>query len=763
MILNSFLQHGGGGSQSLPTVLSIVESLLKSTEWQNIRSGLIILDACLTSSPHSFSTHIPVAVEAALTFTGHPCVRVQYQAIELLGSLCQADVIAEENEGMGVREEHGKRILQSFAQLLLSKCAKIVCHACLGIVSFCRGGNTGEPVNSSYVLPYLGDLLNAIASGPLSLDITSSTVVYSRAFSSIACLAEVAGTDFAPFYDTIMPGLMESASFGLERSMNGTISVSGSSSHETVALRGAAIMSATIVGQSISDADDRFHPEAEKLMQLIISLLQQNALNEAAPTLIPKDQLLAAAARIASIIGVAYAPYVPSILPHLLKIAKEEADVSITDGSPDSAGEHSDFDEDTGMQSFTVNLPGMGVKKLTLNTTQIQEKSLAARALYEHANSMGAAFGPYANDCFDAFLPLLEFKYSTEVRATAAQALGPVFDSACEFAVTSQAKQQYSHLITEVYPKLLLTMAKQLQVEETDDIETIIAFSEALSSICYSTFVHTNEDTGAHVAYLSQGQATQFVTDLLKLIGSSLNRRSEIISSSANIIDQDHRAELLGSLTVESELLTNLVDSIGYNLKCLKERFVPTFEKCILPAFSPILKVSGPYDPRARFSALCLFCDCIEHCGIEAAGRYSLLLSEGAVQGLDDSTNGGDTELKEVSVYSIAQIARHAPKEIFSTVIGKITPQLLSIAKEGEEKIKDDIENLRLVENSASALATLFLFQNSPFRQTEIDGITKAEILDNFMHNLPIGEDEDEAKVSAHRDHNPLFMLLNHH
>ncbi len=154
---------------------------------------------------------------------------------------------------------------------------KIICHACLGIVSFCRGGNgkenSGLPIDdSSYILPYLGDLLNAVATGPLPLDVASNTVVYNRAFASIACLADVAKEDFAPYYDNIIHGLMECVSFGLQRDANGMISASGSTSHETVSLRGSAVEAATIVGQSIGEEDNRFHSEAEKIMNLIVPL-----------------------------------------------------------------------------------------------------------------------------------------------------------------------------------------------------------------------------------------------------------------------------------------------------------------------------------------------------------------------------------------------------------------------------------------------------------------------------------------------------------
>lgn len=746
MVLNTFLENGGGGSQSIPIVLGFVDVLLKSSEWQKLKAALTILEACLTTSPHAFSVHVPVAIEAALNFCSHPCVRVQHQAIQLIGSLCEFDGVAK--GGVELRKDYGQRILQSLAQLLTSKCSKVICHACLSIVSFCRGGKSeekdGSSIKKSYIVPYLGDVLQAIACGPLSLDVMSNIVVYIRAFASIACLADVAGSDFASFYENVIPGLMQCVSFGLQYDQNGTVLNSSATTHEVVSLRGAAIEAVTIVGQAIGSDDDRFKPEAQKIMNIVAAAIQYRSTNNNTQNLIPQDQLLAAAARIASILEDAYTPFVPIILPSLLEVAKEEASVSITDGDPDSASEGTDIDEDNGTESITMNLPGMGVKKLVLNTSQIQEKALVARVVYEHANSMGVAFGPYVPDCFQAFIPLLQFKYSADVRATAAQAIGAIFASACEFAM-SQGSQQHYTLVMDMYPKLLLTMSAQLQTEESDDFEILLAVSEALSNICYAVFSHRSEH-GSHIASLSVNDADKFTSELLKVIRDCLARRFDMFALLEKSFDEDQRSEVEERLIVDSELLTNLVDSIGYNLKCLKEKFVPIFERHIAPAFSSILTSSAYTDPRSRFCALCLFCDCVEHCGKDAAARYGTVLSQGVCHGLNDSVTGGDVELKEVSVYSIAQIARHSRPETLNSFVGVIVPQLMSIAKEGEIKSKDEIDELRLVENSASALATLSLFSKSPYKQ--FDGQQKSEILRIFLSNLPLEEDEDEAKVS---------------
>ena len=72
-----------------------------------------------------------------------------------------------------------------------------------------------------------------------------------------------------------------------------------------------------------------------------------------------------------------------------------------------------------------------------------------------------------------------------------------------------------------------------------------------------------------------------------------------------------------------------------------------------------------------------------------------------------------------------------------------------AVAKEGVGIPKEDISNIRLVENSASALATMTLFPNSPFQQYDVP---RADIVNIFLSNLPLEQDFDEAKVSTTRE-----------
>ena len=743
------------GAQSLGVVLGLVEMLLASKQWQRIRAALAILEICLIAAPYSFASHVPVAVEAALSFAAWDCscVRVQFQAVQLLTALCRADEIGEDGSGaggdasssgrpkLGVRKQHAERILATLAQLMNSDCTKVLGHACLAIVAYCRGGNgkenSGFCVDKSLLIPFSLDVLTRIGNGPLSLDIAGNVDVYIRAFAAVACWADVTQEHFEIFYSTIMPGFIECTGYGLERDATGNFTGRGSSADEFVALRGGAIEVSTIVGQAVGECDGLFHSDAMKLMQLILPLLESQESNKSV-VLIPQDQLLAASARIACVMKASYAPFVPRVLPYMLRKAKEKADVSITDGDESTAGQESQFDEDTGMETITLALPGMGVKKLVLNTAQMQEKAQAARAVYEHANSMGAAFGPFAGDCVEAFLPLLQFKYSADVRATAAQALGPVFDSACEYAL-SATNSDHATLPQKVYSPIVLSMAKQLMDEDEDDVETLSAFSEAMSNLAYSAYTHANKNVRA---CMTCTEAKQFVSAVIKVIEKCVSRRKVMFEHMVTgSIDADQMIEYEDLLSVQSEFLTGLVDSIGYTLKTLKELFVPVFDSAVAPFFAPLLKASSNIDEKARLGAICLFVDCVEHCGSEAAAKYGPLLIDAVTEGVEDK----DLELREASIYGIAQLARRAPQNCLQNVACQLIPHLATIAKEGSEKRKEDIQNIRLVEYSASAIATMTLFKSSPFVQL-LPPPQRTDIIKIFLANLPLLEDFDEAK-----------------
>lgn len=742
-----FVQHGGG-TQCLGTVLSVVETLLASQDWKQLRAALSMLEISLTAFPYSFAPHVPVAVEAALSLSSHPCARVQYQSIQVLGSLCEADCASDDKNSalsrpnISVRNDFGQRILSSITQLLSSSCMKIVSNACMSITSYCMGGegkNTDAGIDKSYILPFLGDVLSAIRNGPLSLDMNSNAAIYCRAFGAIVSIAGVVQEDFAKHYSNIMPGLLECAYFGLEKDHNGQITGRGLSSFEAVSVRGSAIMAASIIGSSVSEIEGIFQRDAEVLMSLILPFLNVSG-NDQTKAMISQDHLFGATARIAGAMKAEFSPFLPSVLPHLLHVVKQEVEVSISEGDEAIAGNQSKFDEDTGTETVTFSVPGMGIKKLVLNTTQIHEKVETSKSLSVLAMAMGASFGPYASECLESLVPLLRFKYSPEVRSSASLAVTAIFESACQYAISPECKSEATSIPNHSFTTILMTIAEQLRVEDADDIETLCSLSEAMSSVAYCAY-DNKTDLGVPVATLTVAASKKLVTEIISAIQACLIRRQSLIHvTSGGKLDQDQNAEYENLLDCESEFLTGLVDTIGYTLKSAKETFLPIFDTIIVPFFGPLLNSLGNQDAKARFAAICLFDDCVEHCGNSAAIKHSPMLAAAISEGIQDA----DVEVREASIYGLAQIARRAPNSLQDNVTSLIQHSMV-FAKEGTIHSKEDIENVRIVENSASALAAMTLFPRSPFQK--VQGFPRAEILNYFIANLPIEQDFDEAKV----------------
>lgn len=716
-LLGSFIRSL---AQSLSVILSMVEAMLSQNDWKHQRAGLSILEQCMYSAPVRFGPFVPIAIDAAIALyhTTSSSVRVQYQALMLLGVICDHTTVT-----------NGARILEIMVQALASSCAKLSAAGSMALVSYGRGV---KEIAETMLVPFLQDVLLALIHGPLSLPVTKATVVDSsavvvqvRAIGALAVLADSSGTAFCSYYPQVMPGLLACAKME-------------SNNDEILQLRGAALEAMTIVGQAIGDDNlEIYLHDAEEVMRLAIPLLQSHS------TSIPMDQILSACARVAAVIGDRYAPFVESVLPHLLNRLQETFDAEYSEGDETglAATRHGQVDQDDGVESMTIALPGRGLTKVSINVTKIQEKALAARAVFEHADALGAAFGPYVQSTLQVMIPLISFQYSGEVRSTVAQACGAVFHSAClhgeETGDMSMAQ--------ECLPVLSKVICNQMHLEDKTDMEIVFALAESLSEVLRFAYHQLGPNDRNVIMKFSVDHGKEGVTLLMQLMTACLGRREKIVQtlegSEGILSGDDERHELTEALEKEQEVLTPLVDSVGYTLKFLRERFVPIFDELVAPILGPYLQTGYSSDVRARFAAICLFDDVVEHCGSAAALKYSILLSEAVLLGIDNSTNCGDDDVKQVSLYGLSQIARYGSTDVLESHSLDLIQKLLAIAGTS----KNNVENVFIVENAVSALASLALFEESPFG--DMKGINREAILSVVLRQLPLRQDEEEAKI----------------
>ena len=383
-----------------------------------------------------------------------------------------------------------------------------------------------------------------------------------------------------------------------------------------------------------------------------------------------------------------------------------------------------EWNEDT----VTVSVPGRGLTKFTLHTSQIEEKAQAIRGLYEILVALPSAWSPYLDATWLALEPLIDYTFHADIRTTAAQSI----------AASIEAGFASEHEPTMVIlPRVATAIADQLINDANAEPEDWYAVADSLSEILYSVFSRKEKYAFSLQNHFQVNVADHIVQQCGKALEKCLQRRVALATQMAQSASPDDQARIQEELEDEQKLMTPLVDSIGYTLKTLGPAFSPIFEQKVVPLLGPFLSQST--DPRARWSAVCLFDDCVEYCGSDAATRFAPQLLPAVLSGMKDAS---DEDLQQVSIYGIAQIARHSNASILEPYAGEIISTLAAVAS----KPKSSAENVAIHENCISALASLVLFPTSPFRGKYMKSETALKLL---LENMPLTMDYDEAKVCS--------------
>jgi hypothetical protein len=289
---------------ALNVVMPLVQQMLQSTDdWRNVRAGLATLEACLVATPLSLAQFVPDVVKAATTVREHIYnPRVQYQAVRLLGALCETHP--------SVRELYGQVILSPMIKALSSPVSKVSAMASMGVVAYCRGNADGRRDDDldapQFLIPYLAELIQSLLH-PLSVNEfnVGSVTVKVRAMNAVSCLAQASAKAFEPFYSQIKAGLMTSMQVPQED------------------IATAALQSLTIVGQAVGK--DLFLDDATMVLSWVIPLMGTEK-DSNFPSPFSIEVLLTACARISSVLEEDFAPFIDAVLPIVYKQAEEVID-----------------------------------------------------------------------------------------------------------------------------------------------------------------------------------------------------------------------------------------------------------------------------------------------------------------------------------------------------------------------------------------------------------------------------------------------------
>lgn len=175
--------------------------------------------------------------------------------------------------------------------------------------------------------------------------------------------------------------------------------------------------------------------------------------------------MLQACGRICKCLGEQFEPYLPFVIPPLLKSAQVDPELHVTDADDDD-----DDQEEEGMESVTVAIRGQGHKRITIRTSALEEKATACSMLRTYAQELGEAFLPYVKDVAHVLVPLLGFQYMDDVRSGAMSAM-PELLRCCKATQARLAGAASETLVMQLKDFTFEPVLEQLRTEP--DTETL--------------------------------------------------------------------------------------------------------------------------------------------------------------------------------------------------------------------------------------------------------------------------------------------------
>lgn len=683
-----------GGSIVLPAAIPVVKQFLGDADWRKRRAALYATCLMGEGAKQLMTRELDNVVAMVLPFLNDQHPRVQYAALHSIGQL--AEDFGEVEKGKNFQAKFHDVVLPALTALIQNEQGVLRTRALAAsvVINFCNVNVCKAKYVAKHSQALLEALFNALRSCPRQ--------VQEQAITAVASVAKVIGEEFDRFYGIFIPLAKEVLlnARGKEYSL----------------LRGKSMESIALIGQAVGK--DKFVGDAKEVMDILVRVQSSEELEG------PEVQYVAqSCVRIGSILKQDFVPYLPHVVPSLIKQAQIQPDIVLSDIA--EGQDEEDGPTEDGKDSMTLEIRGVGKKRLEINTSALEEKTNACNMLYQSALDLEGAFYPYVAEVASVMIPLMNFEYVEDIRVVSSLSMAKLLNCAVDGTIN------YGHATTapqfpqQLFEKFFEPLLQSLQTEE--DLECLGAFAEATSAcleVCKES-VEKGVQVGVPIEHVPR------VIDVFKTVATNSAQRL-MTQHNENQEDEDYDAEAAIQQTENDELeegvFRSMVDSIGWLVKTHQASFFPVFKLHLLPFVTPLLE-QGVLNVL-RGQAICMIDDIIEHCG-EAAQELVPVFLNHLVQGLEDPS----PSVIQASAYGIGVSAEKcgaAFDPFCQTALEKMV-HLITISAS-----TDDPEVLAARDNAVSAVAKICLTRES--------AVDAAKVWPVWLTWLPLRTDVLEAR-----------------
>jgi hypothetical protein len=670
-----------GGEKVLPVLYPKLAQLMAQNDWKSTVAMLALM-ATIAEYIES-ETEVDQMVEQTLKLLVNPNMRIRHGA---WGCIAQ---FAEDHEEH-VPEKFGNACCQAFILALEDPVNRVLQRALEGfqmVVQF---------IDRDLLEPACKPILEKLAARAFSAGQRPQLVC--EAVTVISILAQQMEEGFGQYYQHLMPLIMKAL-----QASSGAV--------ETRECFGRCMECVANLGKSAGV--EVFRKDAGTVMQVMLDACK-NLTDEDVAT----EYILTAAESICATLKAEFAPFVPTVLPIVLK--KLVADpVDLNSGEID-------LDEATDTQlTITVTTTAEGEQKvLGLKTTQIEDMQSALSLIKTMVDQMSESYAPHIQDTARGLLPVFDFELGEEVRDTAFEVWGSLI------TVARKCKQQavLQELLQSMMGRVLVNM------ETTDDLAWELTQANGMATAFKA----------AGPGVLQDADITTVGTQIFKLLEESFGRRDELAKQKAEKKDDDEDdgdaqedadSEDFNVETVDIKIRTSLLEILGAVMAHHPDGFVKLLRPQMITMLGGFLSQANPeYKEEDLKLAVYVTCDVIEHLKERAVDTWPTLLPP-----MIQSVTATDMKIAQAAAYGLALVA---PFQQFSSFAATAAGQLkLALSKLTKKKKKDKVRALAVRDNAVSAFGLLLRHHSAA-----VGAAGGAPAWKEWLGFLPCKTDEEEAQ-----------------
>lgn len=681
----------------LPLLFKVIRQALGATNstWKHIRSCVMAVNQVVEYiEEESWIDH---CITFLLPHLSHEHPRVRFSAFSAV-----AQVAYDHDEYVG--QNHCETLLPAILKGLDDPNVRVATAAASALSSL------AEEIDEDDLEPHIEELMTKLFT---RLKLGQVRTLQEACLSAIAALAEAAEELFAPYYGHVAPVLKEI--------------IRTASSEDKKMLRCKAFECASLVGSAVGK--EIFLADAHEMMQIMVSCFQAGF----APDDQTREYMHEAAGRVASVLKKDFKPYMPAMLPGLLK--------SLQQKPVEVAG-----DKDVDEEGNEMSLADVDGKTLGMKTSAVEEMSESLTLVSELLGSLEDGCVEFLPSICSVLIPLLEFPIASKLQESAFECWQQIIHcassaagaGACDASVVGQ-------LLGEFLKATVGMMSKFPTNQDAQDgqpLEQLMLQSSAVADVL-------RKSGKGFLAKTDIADLVKMLVMLLDRISLSegeevqalpkRRRKGQEAQAEADSDDEDSDDDEIEA--TRQTVRYSLVDVAGALMAAGRADFVEVG----LPTFMELVKTILP-DPSEGKRSLALY---IADEVVDVLGELSVpywdVFMESACNSITD-------KCAAVRLYSALTIGHASLQPIFAKIAPVAASQVARVLQKHGERhrrrraVKNDAKQVALATDAAIwALGMICEHQ-----EANIGGDT-ASAWRMWLTNMPPRRDREIAQKATHQ------------